>query len=86
MIARFTDEYLTWAIHQLRIGRKSHMPGIRRYPDCKTYYPDDYTGIIWCRDCREHHDRLCIHCRTRFSGDLDGNRLCQSCRSQHALF
>lgn len=86
MATRLTPEYTRYALHQIRIGRRTSMPGITRCPDCKQPYPGDGTGIRYCPTCRPNHDRICRECGTRFDGDTDGNRLCKSCRHQQRLF
>jgi hypothetical protein len=83
---RITDEYFRYATHQIRIGRRARMPGVRTCIDCDALYRSDTSGIPWCPDCRPAHERVCTGCGVRFPGDRDGTQLCRSCRDQEPLF
>lgn len=86
MPTQSTEDYFHYAVHQIRLGRRHHMPGVRTCSDCGEHYPSDNTTMSWCPDCRINHDRICIHCGTHFDGTPGGNRLCRSCRHQQTLF
>ncbi|RZQ62251.1 hypothetical protein [Amycolatopsis suaedae] len=86
MTVRITDEYFRYATNQIRLGKRHHMPGIRRCTDCRVFYRQDGTGLTTCPQCRTKHDRICVHCTVRFSCDEYGTRLCKSCRDQTSLF